>query len=136
MLVPVFARQDAIDAISFGRRVARELGAEQTELDPRRFRPFAATDVGVAVVQLTDQLADEIGEIVAMIHERQQRGIFVAHRFPIDAVHVRRVEEVAHLPPAFVVDLIPLGVSIELHVEPGQSSARDPWSRACPSAGR
>ena len=116
-LLPIFAGQDAIDAISFCRRIARKLRAEQAKLDARRLRSLAAADVGVTVVQLADQLADEISEIVAMIHERQQRGVLVAHRFPIDAVHVRRVEEVAHLPPGFEVDLLPLGVAIELHVE-------------------
>ena len=52
-----------------------------------------------------------------MIHEREQRSVFVAHRLPIDAVHRRRKEEIAHLPPAFEVDLVPLGMSIQLHVE-------------------
>ena len=92
--------QNAIDAIGFARRVARELGAEQAELDPRRLRPLAAADVGVAVVQLADQFAEQIGEIIAVIHKREERGVFVAHGLPIDAVHVRRVEEIAHLPPA------------------------------------
>ena len=74
----------------------------------------------MAVVQLTNHLADEIGEIVAVIHEWDQRGVLVTHGLPIDAVHVRRVEEIAHVPPGLVVDLVPLGVAIELHVEPGE----------------
>ncbi len=76
----------------------------------------------MAVVQFADELADEVGEIVAVIHERDERGVLVAHRFPIDAVHVRRVEEIAHLPPALEVDLVPLGVAIEPHVEPSSLS--------------
>ncbi len=52
-----------------------------------------------------------------MIHKRQQRGVLVAHRFPIDAVHCGRVKEVAHLPPAFEIDLAPFGVAIQLHVK-------------------
>ena len=71
----------------------------------------------MAVVQFADELAYEIGEIVAMIHERHQRGILIMHRLPIDAVHVGRVKEVAHLPPGFVVDLGPLRVPVEFHVE-------------------
>ena len=41
-----------------------------------------------------------------------------AHRRPVHAVHVRRVEEVAHLPPRLVEDLPPLGVPVQrdLHV--------------------
>ena len=53
-----------------------------------------------------------------MVHERNKRGIFVAHRFPIDAVHRRRVEKIAHVPPAFEIDLVPLRVTVELHVQP------------------
>ena len=120
MLVPIFAGQNLIDAISLGRGIAGELGAEETSLMRGVSGRSPPADVGVAVVQLTDQLADEIGEIVAVIHERNQRGILVAHRFPIDAVHVRRVKEIAHVPPGFVVDLVPLGVAIELHVEAGE----------------
>ena len=52
-----------------------------------------------------------------MIHKRQKRRVLVAHRLPVDAVHGRREEEVAHLPPAFEVDLAPLGTTIQLHVE-------------------
>src|SRR5256886_1887628 len=55
-----------------------------------------------------------------MIYERKDGGVLVAHPFPIDPIHVWRVKEVAHLPPAFEVDLVPLRVFIELHVEPGQ----------------
>ena len=71
----------------------------------------------MAVIQFRDQFAKQIGEIVAMIHERHERGVFVAHGLPIDAVHVRRVEEVTHLAPAFVVHLCPLRAPVELHVE-------------------
>ena len=53
-----------------------------------------------------------------MIHEREQGSVFLSHRFPIDAVHRGRKEEVAHLPPAFEVDLVPFGMSIQLRVEP------------------
>src|SRR5438105_2482622 len=71
----------------------------------------------MAVVQLTDQLANEVGEIVAMIHKGDERGVLVPHRFPVDSVHVRRIEEVAHVAPGFVIDLGPFRVAIELHVE-------------------
>ena len=52
-----------------------------------------------------------------MVHERNERGVFTPHRFPIDAIHRRRVEEIAHVPPAFEIDLVPLGVAVELHVQ-------------------
>ena len=127
-LVPIFARQNPIDAIGAAGRIARKLGAEKAELDSRRFRSFSTANVSMAIVQFTDQLADEVGEIVAMIHEGKERGILVVHRFPIDAVHGRGIEEVTHLPPRFVVDLLPLGTAIELHIEACRS-AYDPWFR-------
>src|SRR4030095_5865228 len=52
-----------------------------------------------------------------MIHKRQQRRVLVAHGLPIDAVHRWREKEIAHLPPAFEVDLAPLRTAIQLHVE-------------------
>ena len=52
-----------------------------------------------------------------MIHERHKRAVFVAHRFPVDAVHVRRVEEIALLSPAFIKDLFPFRLAIELQYE-------------------
>ena len=47
-----------------------------------------------------------------MIHEGQERSVFVARSLPIDAVHGGREEEVAHLPPALEIDLAPLGMSV------------------------
>ena len=55
-----------------------------------------------------------------MIHKGEKRSVFVAHGWPIDAVHGRRIEKIAHLPPAFEIDLVPLGMAIELQVEPFQ----------------
>ena len=89
LLVPIFSRQNAVDAIRARGRVARDLGPEQAKLDSRRVRPFAAGYIGVAVVQFANHFAEQISEIVTVIHERKERGIFVAHRFPIDAVHRR-----------------------------------------------
>ena len=71
----------------------------------------------MAAVQFTDQFPEQISEIVAVIHERNERGVFIAHCFPVDAVHRRRKEEIAHVPPAFEIDLVPLRVPVELHVE-------------------
>ncbi len=52
-----------------------------------------------------------------MIHIRQERGILVAHYLPIDAVHVRRVKEVAHLAPGFVINLLPFHAPVGHDVE-------------------
>ena len=71
----------------------------------------------MTVVQFTDQFAQQIGEIVTMIYERKKRRVLIAHGLPVDAIHCRRKEKVAHLSPGFEVDLVPLGVAIELHVK-------------------
>ena len=71
----------------------------------------------MTIVQFANQFANEIGEIVAMIYEWKQRRILVPLGLPIDAVHGGRVEEIAHLPPGLKIDLAPLGMVIELHVE-------------------
>ena len=71
---------------------------------------LAAADVGVADVQLGDHLADDVGQVGAVRStvgdERRRTGRL--HRLPVDAVHLLVVEEVAHLPPALAVDLLPL----------------------------
>ena len=117
VLVPVFARQNVVDPVSACGRVAGEFRAQQTELHPGSVGPLAAADVSVAAVQFTDQFAEQISEIVAVVHERHEHGVFIAHRFPVDAVHRRRIEEIPHVPPAFEIDLVPLGVPVELQVE-------------------
>src|SRR5207248_6342683 len=78
---------------------------------------FATSDIGMTVVQFTDQFAEQIGEIIAMIYERNKGRVLIAHGFPIDPVHGWGKEKVPHLPPSLEVDLVPLGVAIELHVK-------------------
>ena len=70
-----------------------------------------------AAVEFADELADEVGEVVAGGDPGQQRGVFVMLRGPADVVHVGRVVEVAHLAPALVVDLLPLGGPVEAELE-------------------
>ena len=71
----------------------------------------------MTVIQFTNQFADQIGQIVAVIHEWEEGGVLVPLSLPIDAVHDGRIKEVAHLAPGLEVDLVPFGPSIELHIE-------------------
>ena len=80
----------------------------------------SAADVGVGIRKLADHLAHDVGEVVAIGDRRQQLGIFVAHFFPIDAVHGGFVEVVALLPPDFIEHLLPLGGGIDLHSHAGE----------------
>src|SRR5260370_27415203 len=106
VFIPIFAGQNVIDLVSRRRWIARKFGAEQTKFHTWRVRPLATGDISVTAVQFTDQLAEQVGEIVSMIHERDKRCVFVAHRFPIDAVHGWGEKEIAHVPPAFEIDLV------------------------------
>ena len=47
-----------------------------------------------------------------MVDVRHERFVLLAHRLPVHAVHGRIVEEIAHLPPAFLEDLLPLPMVI------------------------
>src|SRR5205814_10440243 len=71
----------------------------------------------MTVVQFTDQFPEQIGKIITMIYEREKGRVLITHGFPVDAIHRWRKEEVAHLPPGFEIDLVPLSVAIELHVD-------------------
>ena len=57
MFVPVFARQNALDAIGARGRVAGKFRAEQPELDARRIRAFTAADVSMAIIQFANELS-------------------------------------------------------------------------------
>ena len=74
----------------------------------------------MAAIQFADQFPYQIGEIVSMIHKGKQGRVFVAHRFPIHSVHVWRIKEIAHLPPALEVDLVPFRVPVEPQIKPFQ----------------
>jgi len=110
--VPVLALQDPGDPEELRLRVALEPRAEQAHRDPRRPRHVAAAHVSVTGVQLPDQLADDVRQVRAVVHVLEQRRILHLHRRPVHAVHVRGVEEVAHLPPRLVEHLPPLGPAV------------------------
>ena len=57
VFVPIFARQNALDAIGARGRVAGKFRAEQPELDARRVRAFSPGDVSVTIVQFANELA-------------------------------------------------------------------------------
>ncbi len=117
--VPSRAFENLLDLVILGFVVALKFGAEQAGMDARRGGIIAAADVGMAHVQLANHFTDDVGEVGPMIDVGDQRFVLVVNRLPIDPVHARVEEEVAHLPPAFVVDLLPFLAAIELHVHPG-----------------
>src|ERR1041385_8940966 len=52
-----------------------------------------------------------------MHHVRQQLAVHLAHLGPVSAVHVRHVEIVALVAPAFVEDLFELFLRLEIHAQ-------------------
>ena len=56
-----------------------------------------------------------------MLHMRQQGLITAAHAFPVHAVQLRIEEEIPHLAPALVVDLVPFRTAIQTHLQIGQT---------------
>ena len=58
-----------------------------------------------------------------MAHKRDERLIIPAHLFPIHAMHIGRIEEIAHLPPAFVIDLLPFRLAVEIELQIRQVEA-------------
>ena len=85
----------------------RQFGAEQTHLEALRSDVVATVDVGVATSEFANHSADNIGQIDAIFHIRQQHGIFVVYGFPVNAVHIFEIEAIAESAPCLVVDLRP-----------------------------
>ena len=71
---------------------------------------MADGDLGAHVVE-------QIVEVGAMIHVRQQLAVHLFHLRPIGAVHVRHVEVIALVAPALVEDLFELFFRIEVHAQ-------------------
>jgi hypothetical protein len=65
-------------------------------------------------------LAQQEVEIAAVRDPGQQGGVALAHRRPVDAVHVLVVEPVTADAPGLVVHLAPLGLGVELHAQAGK----------------
>src|SRR5262249_54478749 len=60
---------------------------------------------------------DDAVQIAASSKMRQERSVLIALRFPIDAVHVGRVEVVAVDSPRFVEYLRPLGAGVDANLD-------------------
>ena len=95
-----------------------DAAAQHTHWNALRFRTVTVTYVCVTNVDFTNQLANEVVHIVAVGAIGQQFSVFLLHSEPIHAVHVGRIEEVAHLAPGLVVNLCPLGAQLDpfLHI--------------------
>ncbi len=66
-------------------------------------------------LHLADHLDQQLVQVLAALHELEQRLVAGAHRAPIQAVHFRIVEELLFHAPGFIEDLMPLLARIDQH---------------------
>ena len=108
-----------------------EIRAEQTSDGLRHSRHIAAAHVRVPDRDLSAHDVQQVIEIGAMHHVRQQLPVHLFHLWPIRAVHVWHVEIVALVAPAFVEDLFELFLRFEIHAQGEvQTSRAWLWRRA------
>jgi len=70
-------------------------------------------------VELGDHFAEDVVQVGAVCNERHQRTVLLAESFPVVAVHVLGVEEIAVAPPDLGKDLGPLLLRNAIHNESG-----------------
>ena len=78
----------------------------------RRLLHVAAAVIGVRRVQFADELADQKIDVPARHRAFEHLAVAFAHRFPVHAVHVGVVEEIALEAVHIAEDLAPLGARI------------------------
>src|SRR6266498_2061803 len=72
---------------------------------------------------------DEIIQIGAMVHERQERPVHLPDLRPVGAVLIRYVQVVALVAPRFVEDLLVLLLGIDIGTEVGVQSSLSGYRR-------
>ena len=115
--MPILTREDVGDPVTIPSRF--ELGTQECHLHPLHTGLLrGGVGVGMAHVQLSDELGDHIVQIGTVGYMGHQRLVAVIHCRPIHAVHSRIVEPIPHQNPSIVVDLGPfhLGIDVEVHL--------------------
>ena len=118
--VPVVSAKNALDAeITTG--IGLDDSSQQPQRNPLWLGQITAAHIGVSDVQLPDHLPDDEGEVGPMLHMRQQGLITTAHARPVHPVQLRIEEEIPHLSPALVVNLVPFRTAIQTHLQIAQA---------------
>ena len=120
-LVPAFAGIDLLDDIAAGLGVGGQLGAQEPALDPGGPGDVAPFDVGVADVELADQLAEDEVQVGPVPEVGHEAAVFFLHPGPVDAVQVADVEPVPVDADGVVEDLGPLQARLDLHGHVGKA---------------
>src|SRR5262249_57075022 len=74
-------------------------------------------DVRMSDGDLGAHVVEQVIEVGAVVHIRQQLAIHLLHLRPIGAVHVRNVEIIALVAPSLIEDLFELLFRIEVHAQ-------------------
>ena len=115
--VPVLAREDARELVAAaGQAVVRAQEADAHAL-LLGLRP--ASDERVAQHQVAGHLAEELVQVLPAGDALQERGVDALRFLQVEAVEVRRVEEVALQAPDLVVHLPPFRPRVDVDLDGG-----------------
>jgi hypothetical protein len=118
------AGQDPLDAPD-AFRVAGDVSAEEALAAARVVGSAAGAGVGMRGAQLALHLPEQVDELGVGTDPFDQRRVAVERALPVDAVHVRAPEVVAHQPPGLGVALPPLGDRVDLDRDPVEVDGDD-----------
>ena len=100
------------------RSIAAEPCPEQSQLDFFRFGAIASADIGMAYADLADHFTQDVCEVVTVVYVWQKGFVLFLNIVPVQALHVGCIEEILHLPPCFMIDLVPFRFQVnhQLHI--------------------
>ena len=113
----VVAAVDLRQAVAACGGIQLDAAPGQGHLGALRQVGVAALGVGVADVELGDELREDVGQVGAVSDVLEPGAVLLPQGLPVIAVHVLHVEEVAEAPPGLVIDLAPLLGGDAVHVE-------------------
>ncbi len=118
--IPALRVVDARDPVA--PALDDEVGAEQSGRDRGHLRHVAAAHVRVADGDLGAHVVEQVVQIGAVPHVRQELPVHLLHLRPVGAVHVRHVQVVALVAPTLIEDLPELLLRIEVHAQRGRDA--------------
>ena len=116
LLVPVGTLENLLYTESTRLFVLAELSPQQAGSDTGHSGFLTAGDIGMADVEFSYHLADEIGEVITVLGVGHHLAILLADMIPINAMHILHIEAVTGDAPALVENLLPLGLMVDIHI--------------------
>src|SRR5208337_1166914 len=131
--IPVFTIVDFGDAVAAVLQAI--VRAQQPAFYLLRLRPLAASHKHVADRQFAQALVKQISKLIARRNSVEIRLVLLLCLGEIEAVVVRIVEEVALNPPSLVIDLLPHGAGLDIHLPAVQFERADAGFRRAARSG-